>query len=365
MTTSESDAPQTAPAVAGCTAARPRSIDPLIPRSENSAATRTAFLIALAFDEPCVMMHAPFTPSKGAPPYSVWSSRFLKSVNALRESNAPTCRVIVALSDSLSVVRTRLATPSEILRATLPTNPSATITSTLPLYKSAFHIAHKVQWQLFQQKERFAREFVALAFFFADREQSHAWSRRPGALAKHFSKPISKHGSKINVAHYGKLFEILRRAVDIRADVEQHRGIAWSSGKNRAQSRTIHARNRAQHDFRRSHGRAGVAGGNESCRLSLAHHSQANAHGGIALGANRLHFIFHGDDFAGVNDFNGQARGRRVAIQFRLDHFFRADQQHPHAILTRRENGALNLRLGSAVRTHRIQRDHARHGGNR
>src|SRR5579872_4001594 len=62
--------------------------------SWNSAATRTAFFIALEFEEPCVMMHTPFTPSNGAPPYSVWSRRFLKSVKALRDSSAPTCRVI-------------------------------------------------------------------------------------------------------------------------------------------------------------------------------------------------------------------------------------------------------------------------------
>jgi hypothetical protein len=63
-----------------------------------------------------------------------------------------------------------------------------------------------------------------------------------------------------------------------------------------------------------------------------------------------------------VDDFDGQTRGRRVAIQFRLDLILRADQQHPHPVLTRRENGTLNLRLGSAVGTHRIQRNHARHG---
>jgi hypothetical protein len=43
----------------------------LICRSANSAATRIAFLIAFAFDEPCVTMHMPLTPSRGAPPYSV------------------------------------------------------------------------------------------------------------------------------------------------------------------------------------------------------------------------------------------------------------------------------------------------------
>src|SRR6516165_10987215 len=89
------------------------SIFSLIPLSANSEATRIAFLMAFAFDDPWVMKHAPFTPSNGAPPYSVWSSRFLKSENALRESRYPTCRVIVAFSDSLSVWRTRFARPSE------------------------------------------------------------------------------------------------------------------------------------------------------------------------------------------------------------------------------------------------------------
>ena len=58
--------------------------------------------------------------------------------------------------------------------------------------------------------------------------------------------------------------------------------------------------------------------------------------------------------------------GRRAAAEWRsssaLTTVLRADQQHAQAVLTRREYGALNLRLGSAVRTHRIQRDHARHG---
>ena len=38
--------------------------------SANSAATRMAFLMALAFDPPWQMMHTPRTPSRGAPPYS-------------------------------------------------------------------------------------------------------------------------------------------------------------------------------------------------------------------------------------------------------------------------------------------------------
>ena len=174
--------------------------------------------------------------------------------------------------------------------------------------------------------------------------------------------PFSEHGAKIDVAHHGKLFEILRGAIDVGADIEQHRRGAGRGGKDRGQRGTVDAGNRAQHDFRRGHGGAGVAGGDEAIGLAFAHHAQADAHGGVALGANRLHLVFHGDVFAGVDDFDGQARGRGVAIQFRLDLGFGADQQHAHAVLARGVYRALNLRLGRAVGTHRIQRDHARHG---
>lgn len=47
------------------------SISRLMLRSANSADTRNAFLIAFAFDEPCVMKQTPLIPSSGAPPYSV------------------------------------------------------------------------------------------------------------------------------------------------------------------------------------------------------------------------------------------------------------------------------------------------------
>src|SRR5439155_13071595 len=105
------------------------SILEVIFRSTKSFATRIAFLIAFTFDDPWVMKQAPLIPSKGAPPYSVWSIRFLKSEKALLESRYPTWRVMVAARVSFNVARTRLATPSEVLRATFPMKPSVTITS--------------------------------------------------------------------------------------------------------------------------------------------------------------------------------------------------------------------------------------------
>src|SRR5690242_9160246 len=49
---------------------RPFSILSLILVSANCAATRTAFLIAVALDEPWPTMHMPLIPKRGAPPYS-------------------------------------------------------------------------------------------------------------------------------------------------------------------------------------------------------------------------------------------------------------------------------------------------------
>ena len=58
-------------ATAALSCANSRSIASFTLPSANSAATRTAFLMAFVFDDPWVMMHTPLMPSSGAPPYSV------------------------------------------------------------------------------------------------------------------------------------------------------------------------------------------------------------------------------------------------------------------------------------------------------
>ena len=57
----------------------------------------------------------------------------LDYVRTARAKGVPRRRVIVDFKVSLSTARTSRATPSEVFSATLPTNPSATITSTCPL----------------------------------------------------------------------------------------------------------------------------------------------------------------------------------------------------------------------------------------
>src|SRR5208337_4532498 len=57
-------------------------------------------------------------------------------LKARRDSSAPTCAVTVLLSDVRSTSRTKRPMPSLVLSATLPTNPSQTMTSAFPLKMS-------------------------------------------------------------------------------------------------------------------------------------------------------------------------------------------------------------------------------------
>ncbi len=133
------------------TAAKPRSIDWLTPLSPNSAATRIAFFIALAFDDPCVMMQTPFTPSRGAPPYSVWSRRFLKSINALRDKRAPTCRVMVTFRDSFKRRTDQVRYALRNLQGNVAHEPVGNDDINLSVVEvAAFHVAYEIQREMLE-----------------------------------------------------------------------------------------------------------------------------------------------------------------------------------------------------------------------
>jgi hypothetical protein len=51
-----------------------------------------------------------------------------------------------------------------------------------------------------------------------------------------------------------------------------------------------------------------------------------------------------------------------MAVELAPDSRFRPDKKYANAVLACRMQRALDFRLGRAVRTHRIQRDYARHG---
>ena len=142
----------------------------------------------------------------------------------------------------------------------------------------------------------FSGQIVALGFFFANGKQSH--SRRL-CTAKCWTGSklyAAEHRAEINFTHHRKLFQIMRLAIHIRANIQQHCRRSGSRGKNRRERRAIDAGQRTQHHFCRCHGGAGVAGGNKAIGLPFAHQPQTDAYGGVALGANSLHcLVLHGD----------------------------------------------------------------------
>ena len=156
----------------------------------------------------------------------------------------------------------------------------------------------------------------------------------------------------------------MRLAIDVSANIQQNSGGSRSSGKNRGQRGTVHAVQCAQHHLGCGHCRARIARGDKAGSVAFTHQPHPNSHRGVTLGAHRLHrFVLHGNDFAGVDDLDGQPRGGGMAIQLCFDPSFRPDQENACAVASRGINRAFDFRLGSPVRTHRIQRDHARHGG--
>src|SRR5664280_3341131 len=78
-------------------------------------------------------------------------------------------------------------------------------------------VADEVQPGIGEQAVRLDRHAVALALLLADREQADARVRHP------------QHRLRVEVAHDGELLQVLRFAVDVRADVEDQ-GLAGESG---------------------------------------------------------------------------------------------------------------------------------------
>ena len=98
----------------------------------NSAATRIAFLIALAFDRPWQMMQTPFTPSSGAPPSRSNPRACGILVGCLRKHVAQLARH-GGLQRFLAACCVIMSTkPSLTFSATLPMKPSHTTTSAMP-----------------------------------------------------------------------------------------------------------------------------------------------------------------------------------------------------------------------------------------
>ena len=118
---------------------------------------------------------------------------------------------MVALSDSRSMLTNMSTSPSLTFSATLPMNPSHTTTSAMPLKMSRpSMLPMKFRFRAFSRGSAALRQFVALVFLFADREQPHARPR------------IVENGARVDLAHHRELRQHFRLAIDVGADVQQH-----------------------------------------------------------------------------------------------------------------------------------------------
>src|SRR5947209_3238515 len=96
--------------------------------STPRAARRIAFAIAVADELPCAITTSPFRPRRYAPPYVSGSSRERSLRAAGRMSRPPSFVVADASISARRPVRMDRIEPSSVFSATLPVNPSVTMT---------------------------------------------------------------------------------------------------------------------------------------------------------------------------------------------------------------------------------------------
>ncbi len=106
------------------------------------------------------------------------------------------------------------------------------------------------------------------------------------------------------------------------------------------------------------HDGAGIAGGDESIGLAVAHQAGGDADRGVALGADGLGgAVVHGDDLAGVDDFDGQAAPAVVFRQLRLEDVLLTDEDHVDVLAPGGAHGAVDFRRGRVVASHCVDSD--------
>ncbi len=219
----------------------------------KSPATRMAFLIAYAVERPWQTMQPPLTPSSGrAAVLGVVhrpSERLERAAGKERAQRAPE-RVAEQLGFEPSCPSSRRGL-RRLSATTLPMNPSHTITSALPLKMS--------------RPSALPMKLSPVSF-----RTRNVW--RVSSLPFPSSSPIERsptRGSaeaeehlRVEVPHDGELAQVMRLAVDVRADVEKDgvpAGIRDDGGERGAVDPFDHP----HHEARRGPRRAGVAGGNE------------------------------------------------------------------------------------------------------
>ena len=162
----------------------------------------------------------------------------------------------------------------------------------------------------------------------------------------------AEHGTGIVTAHIGKLQQVLRRAVGVRAAVDEHDArvaVGQYGGKRRAADAVD-----ALDDERRACKQcAGTAGRDDRITLAVTQQVECDRHGSILLAAGRrAGVIVHGDDLARVNDLE---LGLLVA-QAGLDGGALADEHDLRAQLLLRVHRTLHDLVRGKVAAHCVHK---------
>jgi hypothetical protein len=71
--------------------------------------------------------------------------------------------------------------------------------------------------------------------------------------------------------------------------------------------------------------------------------------------------FLHADDFACIDNADGQPAPETVQVQLGADDFLFADQHHFHVIVARGENGAFDFGFGRSIGAHRVNSNDGGH----
>ena len=166
----------------------------------------------------------------------------------------------------------------------------------------------------------------------------------------------------VHVAHHGELDEVIGIAVDVCADIEQKRRDTVDGGKNLGERGAVDAGEHAENHLCGGHGGAGVSCGEEASGAAFADHFEADAHGGVALGADGLGgLVVHGDPLAGGGDEDGQTLPAQGMAQDGTQLVFGTDEVDADVELAGSKDSPANLWLGGFVGTHCVYNDVSRH----
>ena len=192
---------------------------------------------------------------------------------------------------------------------------------------------------------RLARQVVALALFFADRQQRDA------------GRPDAERHARVDAAHHGELQQVLRPAFDARAHVEQH-GRTAARRNRRGKGRTIDARQHAERGVRRHDGRAGVTRAEERRRLAPGDGFRRDLDRGARFPPERRRRrLRHRHDLGRFDDAHAVGLDVLVPGELGVERGRRSDEHHAEVEVTGRGQRPVDHAARREVAAHRVNSD--------